>query len=281
MSDFLPSDLSNFDALLEEGVRYYTPQPDVEALLEYQRTLAMFPRDSEALIGLAETLHRLGRLEEALRAWQQVIAVVPGRADVYINQGNVLYDLQRYEEALARYTRALQRAPHNTFAHRQAGRALLQLARYEEAFAAFEQAVRLAPYDAPNIVGQGIALEALGQYDQAIAAYSHALQLDPGSERLTLHAGHLMLRQRGKRLSLALAGRVLALNERNHGAWLIQGEALLGIGSYEGALSAYERAVQIRPNDPRGYLGESRALACLGRHPEADEMLERARELEE
>src|SRR6185437_1664992 len=100
MADFSSSQQIDVDVLLERGARFYAPQSEGAALQEYQRTLDTAPRDRGALIGLAETLHHLGRLEEALDAWQRVIAVVPEQADAYVSQGDVLYDLQRYTEAL-------------------------------------------------------------------------------------------------------------------------------------------------------------------------------------
>jgi tetratricopeptide (TPR) repeat protein len=280
MSDFLLDGLGGLDALLEEGARFYAAQPESEALREYQRALDTAPRDRAALIGLAETLHHLGRLEEALDTWQRVIAVVPGQAEAYVNQGDVLYELRRYEDALTRYTRALQLAPNNALAYKQAGRALLRLARYEDALDAFGRAARLAPDDLWILIGLGLALEALGRRDQALSAYTRVLQVDPGSVEVTVRAGRLLLRQSATRQAQKLARQMLARNARNQGAWLVQGEALMAVGSYEGALSSFDQAIQLAPKDPRGYQGKSRALACLGRHKEADVVLRQARALE-
>ncbi|HLW03532.1 MAG TPA: tetratricopeptide repeat protein [Ktedonobacterales bacterium] len=280
MTDFSSSQQMDVDTLLERGARFYAPQSEDAALNEYQRTLDAAPRDRAALIGLAETLHHLGRLEEALDAWQHVIAVVPGQADAYVSQGDVLYDLQRYTEALARYTRALQRSPGSALAFRQAGRALLRLSRYEEALAAYAQANKFTPDDVTTLVGQGLALEALGRQSQAITAYERALQLDPGNVEVTIRVGRLLLPRRGSRAVHTLAKQLLDANARNNGAWLIRGEALMGAGSYEGALEAYDHAIQLARNDARGYYGKSRALACLGRHREAEIVHIQARALE-
>jgi len=272
----LPEEMSGFGAPPDESAPFSARLDDSEAVLAYQRALVLEPRNVEALVGLANTLQRLGRLEEALQVWQRVIAAAPGRGEAYINQGNVLYDLQRYEDALARYTRALQHAPNNALAYRQVGRVLLKLARFEEALAAYQQASVIAPKDASSLLGKGFALEALGQRDRAISAYTRAIQVDPGNVEATLHAGQLLLRRRRTSEVQALARQVLALNERNQGAWLIQGAALMSIGSYQGALAAYERAIQVAPDDRRGYQGKARALDCLGRHEEAEGVLKQA-----
>src|SRR5579885_3235234 len=92
MTGFLPEDLSDLEALLDEGARFSVSQTEAEALREYERVLAVAPRDRAALRGMAETLHRLGRLEEALQAWQRVVAVMPSQADAYVHLGDVLYD---------------------------------------------------------------------------------------------------------------------------------------------------------------------------------------------
>lgn len=270
-------DLPNhLDALLEGGTPFKGPLPTAETVREYQRMLVSAPRAVDALIGLAATLHRLGRLEEALQAWQQVIAVAPHRTEAYVEQGNVLAALRRSDEALARYQRAIQRAPRHALAHRQAGRALLHLARYAEALAAFERASSLVPTDGSALVGQGLALEALGRHNRALWGYTHALQIDSGNVPVMLHAGHLLLRLRRPRAAQALARQVLAGQAQNQGAWVIQGDVLMAIGSYREALAAYAHAIEVAPTDRSGYQGKARALACLGQHAEADVVLKHA-----
>ena len=233
MADISPDALSNLDALVDEGARFYATEAEIDALEEYERILEGSPRDKEALIGLAETLHHLGRLDEAFHAWQRVIAVMPERAVGYIHLGNVLYDLKRYEDALGRYARARKRDPKLATPHKQAGRVLLKLKRYQDALAAYEEANQLAAHDVFTLIGLGLAQEELGRADEALSTYASVLQIDPGQSEITYRAGRLTMRRRGPRQALALAKRILASNPRNHGAWLIQGDGLMGIGSYE------------------------------------------------
>lgn len=276
----MPENLDGLEKLLEEGTHYYASQSEIEALEEYQRTLTSAPRDKAALIGLAETLHQLGRLDEALHASQRVIAAMPDQADGYIQLGDVLYDLQRYEDALGRYARARNRDPGGVTAYKHAGRTLLKLERYDEALAAYEQANRLMPNDFATLIGLGMAREGLMQYDEALAAYGQILKLDPGQREVTFHAGRLLLRYRGPRQMQVFAQNTLKKRRDNPAAWLIQGDALMATGSYERALAAYEEATLLVPSDPRGYQGKSRALACLGRHREANIASGLARALE-
>ncbi len=276
----MSDNLDDLEKLLGEGTHYYVSQSEIEALEEYQRTLTSAPRDRVALIGLAETLHQLGRLDEALHASQRVIAAMPDQADGYIQLGDVLYDLQRYEDALGRYLRARKRDPGRVTIYQHAGRTLLKLGRYDEALAAYEQANRLIPRDFITLVGLGMAREALMQYDEALEAYRQALKLDPGHRAVTFHTGRLLMRHRGSRGAQTFAQNILKQRQDNQAAWLIQGEALMGTGSYESALAAYDQATLLAPHDPSGYRGKSRALACLGRHREADMASRQARALE-
>jgi tetratricopeptide (TPR) repeat protein len=276
----MPENLDGLEKLLEEGTRYYASQSEIEALEEYQRTLTSAPRDRAALIGLAETLHQLGRLDEALHASQRVIAVMPDQADGYIQLGDVLYALQRYEDALGRYARARNRDPGHVTAYKHAGRTLLRLERYDEALAAYEQANRLMPHDFAILIGLGMAREALKHYDEALEAYAQVLKLDPGQQEVTFHTGRLLLKHRGPLRTQVFAQNILKKRQDNQAAWLIQGDALMGTGSYLSALAAYEEATQLGPDDPRGFRGKSRALACLGRQREADIASKQARVLE-
>jgi serine/threonine protein kinase len=79
-----------------------------EALLAYQRALAIDPHYAFAWIGRGIALRNLKRYEESLQAQERAIQLSPDNAAAYNNLSLVLNDLKRYRESLVFSQRALE-----------------------------------------------------------------------------------------------------------------------------------------------------------------------------
>ncbi|MBW4496149.1 MAG: tetratricopeptide repeat protein [Oscillatoria princeps RMCB-10] len=66
------------------------------------------------------------------------------------------------------------------------------------------------------------------------------------------------------------------LNSENAEAWKGKGNALFLLERYEGALAAYEKALQLQPNDPKTLINKGKVLYQLGRSREALDAHEQA-----
>ena len=128
-------------AWLEEG----RPELAEDA---FQDALENDPEYPSALIGLAESARRQGRLTEALKHLDEAVELDPERADAHRARGVVLEALGRRDDALAAYFRALSAEPGDTDSIRRA--AALQLAgdRPEQALLRLDSLLDLTPDDA-------------------------------------------------------------------------------------------------------------------------------------
>ena len=61
--------------------------------------------------------------------------------------------------------------------------------------------------------------------------------------------------------------------------WAVRGNAAQRLARHQGAVQAYLRALELRPDEPRWMLGAAVSLAALGRLDAAAEQVERARSL--
>ena len=111
---------------------------------------------------------------------------------------------------------------------------------------------------------KGMALHGQNKYDEAIAAYDRALM---SYERF-----------------IPICGKaIIALNkstetaEWHKDAWHKKGLALCMLGRYDEAISAYDRALEIKSKDAYVLHSKGLALRKLGRSAEASESLKRAR----
>jgi predicted O-linked N-acetylglucosamine transferase (SPINDLY family) len=128
---------------------------------------------------LAEALQRLDRLDEAVVHYQRALALDPSYLDALYNYSNVLLKLRRYDDAVTHYDRALALVPRFAEAFNNRGHALFELGRPRQALADFEQALAIKPDFAAALANRGTALIEHKQYEEGVASCTAALALNP------------------------------------------------------------------------------------------------------
>ena len=185
----------------------------VAAEAAYRQTLQLRPGDAATLAGWADSLAKLGRVDEAIAAYQEAVQREPDSYIYWVSLGALHEKKQAWQEALAAYERAAALAPDISFLHRAQGHALQTLGRYEEAIAAYERASQLDPEDAAVWEALTFAYAAVDRPDEALRAAAEALRLNPTNAAIYLVRGDIH-RDRGAReearadyqQALALAG---------------------------------------------------------------------------
>lgn len=122
---------------------------------------------------------RQSRWEEALVSFDRAVALRPSLVGALNNRGNVLLRLLRPREALASYDAALQLEPDLPGALDNRGNALQQLGRLDDALASFDRAIALAPEVADFHNHRGNVLQELKRPDEALASFAEAVRLKP------------------------------------------------------------------------------------------------------
>ena len=150
-----------------------------EALASYDRAIAVRPDYAQALTNRGVTLHKLMRFEEALESCDRAITLRPEHAETLSNRGVTLHELKRFEEALTSYDRALMLRPNYAEAHYNRGNALHELNRFEEALASYDRAIALRLDYAQALTNRGMTLHALQRSEEALASYERALAVRP------------------------------------------------------------------------------------------------------
>lgn len=216
-----------------------------EAIVAYDRAIRLEPNYALAWDNKGDALMSLGAWAQALVAYQKAAEMASDNQDVYWNDVcTALTNLRRYEESLAAVDRALKIDNKWAYTWRNRADVLLNLPdRAREALAAAERAVGRDKNSVRGWALYGMTLEASGQSDEARSAWEYALTLDPEP------------------------------------SWTSRGDALAGLGRYEEALTAFDRALKVAPYDPDTWRSKARALRALGRESEALEAERREREL--
>lgn len=252
----------NFDFWAEQCLLLRDGNNDAKALIACETAISLEPKEDNTELWSArgDILFRLGQYAESLISYNQVVAASPKYSSVIASQCAALYNLQRYYESIDRCEEALRldgnwgtNSP--AFAWFYRGLSLEQLGRLETALASFERALQIEPED-----------------PQAIAARCNILtELDNTAAFATDCA---------TQNTVMSYERAIADDAGNVVLWIQQGLALeqLGseVGAYERALTSYDRAVQLNPDNSMALARRCGVLNLLENYKAALESCDRA-----
>lgn len=273
---------------------------------DYQQAARMFReylaqevrrRQAPAMVGLAEALLALDRLDEALAALRQCLAMHPRdiavfrarilAADALADQGQAPEARRLLEENLESpaLTPASVEWRDSLFA---LGRLLYWQQQYEEAAKRLDEAVRRYPDTPQALLARYLLAECSRQAAHAeskrleservesvrVARYQRVRELLATAAEQFRQAQEALARQKEQRGLSPLEKAVL----RN--AVFAMGDVLFAMGRYDEAIRAYRQAIQRYQHSPEvleAYLQIARALRQLHQPQEAQAVLEQAR----
>jgi len=210
-----------------------------------RRIAEVRPRDTDALLGLADLLSTEGREREALDWIARAEAVAPASAGPPVARASLAFRAGRMDEALAFAERAAAIEPANLAAGVIRVRALARLGRTTDAIAAGDALVAEHAGEPAALGAQGAARLASGDAAGAVGPLREA------SRRLLDDAGL---------------------------AWDL-GRAAIAVGDVPLARDAFERAVTAAPQAYDAWLGVADTRARMGDAAGAEAALARAEAL--
>lgn len=277
-ADVLEKSQRTMEQWLEEGNAHFKAKRYEEALTIFEQVIRLDSKSAEAYYRIGIVLEELGRTWEAFAAYRQATYLNPKFAHAYIGKGNIHVIFKRYEEALEDFQEAIRVAPKLAFGYYKMGSILIVLNRYEEALAAYESVIRLTPSSVDAYYKKVEMLEGLKRYEDAIATYDRIIHLAPG----TADAYY----RKGKAIEM-----LLKIDNKNKRLLFISEEfvpsslkpfiaRLLPKPGYKNALRAYEKALQLSPNNSSYSKGMGNVLKHLGKFDQAEIAFSETRELD-
>ncbi|XP_063142940.1 protein O-mannosyl-transferase TMTC1 isoform X4 [Rattus norvegicus] len=255
-----------------------------EAKMYYQRALQLHPQHNRALFNLGNLLKSQEKTEEAIVLLKESIKYGPDFADAYSSLASLLAEQERFKEAEDVYQAGIKNCPDSSDLHNNYAVFLVDSGFPEKAVAHYQQAIQLSPSHHVAVVNLGRLHRSLGENSMAEEWYRRALQvartaevLSPlgalyyntgrHKEALEVYREAVSLQPSQRDLRLALA-QVLAVMGQTKEAEKITSHIvseeprclecyrlLSAIYSkqehHEKALEAIEKALQLKPKDPK------------------------------
>ncbi|MGB9512705.1 MAG: protein kinase [Candidatus Acidiferrum sp.] len=248
------------------------------ALQEFQKALAINPRDPEGLIGMAGVYLHMGRPADAEAAYKKAIALRPDYWDSYNSLGNFYDEQGRYPEAVAQYKKVIELTPDNAAAYSNLGAEYMSIgddASNRLAEEAFRKSIAIAPTYAAY-ANLGNLYMGLKRYDEAAETTRKALELNDKDYRVWCN---LLLDERNRK------NEVGAKDAREHAEGLLEdylkkhpqdatAQSWMGIfrseeQQKEKALQFVESAVTLAPKDSLVLTNVAETYENLGNRVEA------------
>jgi Flp pilus assembly protein TadD len=194
-----------------------------------------------------------GERARAVGVLERIVKTNPRDAEARLLLGSILTEDGRSAEAIAHLSEAVHLRPRSAEAHNALGEALSASGESKGARREFESAVALAPTLAPARVSLGLILAQAGESAAAAEHLDRAIKLlgrDPESAlpkylRAKIHTEHDEFEK-----ASALLKDAVALRPDFFEAWSDLGQARKALLDDAGAFAAFQRAVELNPDDP-------------------------------
>jgi len=144
-TDVLRADPANADALYYLALISCQHGRFEEGAELARKSLDSDPKQARSHVILGRAWHALGRNDDALLSFDRAIALAPELAPAHANRADVLSKIGRNAEALDSYDRALALAPDSVADWMNRAVALIALNRHDEAVISFDRGFALDP----------------------------------------------------------------------------------------------------------------------------------------
>ncbi|MDB9729180.1 tetratricopeptide repeat protein, partial [Amylibacter sp.] len=209
--DQLEQRLNDADAHYNMGIALQKQNKLEEAIVAYNKALALKPDYAEAYNNMGTALQVQSKLEEAIEAYNKTIAIKPDYAEAYINMGTALLKQSKLEEATEAYSKALAVKPDYAEAYNNMGIALQEQGKLEEAIEAYNKALVINPDYADAHYNMGSELQERNKLEEAIEAYNKALAINPDYAEAYYNMGIALQEQNKLEEAIEAYNKVLSI----------------------------------------------------------------------
>jgi predicted TPR repeat methyltransferase len=238
----------------------------------------------------AQNLHRSGRLPEAARAYHDFLRTNPRHFEALSALGMIYFQAQQYDRAQYLIGEALKLDPYDTNGLCFRGLALMKIGRHETAIECFDRAIAIKPDFIEAFTNRATAFSEMGRFEEALAAFDQVLAMEPNDPITWNNRGNALVSLQRPEDAIASYDTALAIlpgfpeatgNRRRvldalrgtnspfaDNAYT-KGVLLMREGRFHDAVTAFDEALEVRPNFIDAISNRATAFSEMKRFEEA------------
>ncbi len=240
--------------LLERGDSYLSEGLLESALAAFEMALETNPRLVNAHMGIGDIYRAKGDYATAAERYESARSLEPRSFDANYKLGLMYHLLNRVRDAIQVYLTALTIDPNSFEANLNLATAYLQIGQPQLGLPYAEAAVNLKPDSQAAQVNLGSIYAAMGQYQLAIDAYRAAAELGALEPQIALNLADALIRTGRYRRAINTL-EALARQQSSELVYERIGYAYFKLADFDQSARAYEKALELDPDDPASLNG--------------------------
>ncbi len=208
------------------------------------------------------------------------LATEPSDAGGYVKRGGKRLDQSDYIGAIADYDKALELEPANARALADRGITHYWMQKPDLARQDFDAAFALDPRNAVVFRGRGMLATSNGNFEEAIEHYSKSLELDPKNRFALEERADAYARTQQYEKSLSDLTYMIRIHPAYLKTYLLRADVFMMQAKVDDAVKEAAAVTAAKPDDARAHVVAGYILSEAGRHAEAIQAFDRAVELE-
>lgn len=225
-------------------------------------------------------LYQLGKITEALQVIDQALEKQPDDIAIRLLRAEYYYGLNKFEMAIEDCTRVIERVPEYPYAHQLLAATYLENGDYDAAISSAQKAIDLSE-STSYLMGLLGSAHLMKQEDEIAESYLiQACEADPGNIQARYRLSQLRANQGDLEKAIEELNYILTENPKHSTVLLTRGYNYLSIRDYEKANEDFTLVIELMPNSLAGLRGKAIALEALDRRKEALSFYDKALEID-
>ncbi|MBI5640830.1 MAG: tetratricopeptide repeat protein [Nitrospirae bacterium] len=283
--------------LNDRGAELYEQNKFGDALLYFEKAIALSPEYGKAWCNRANCLFSLERYQEAVNSCRRAVDVSPLFPEAWLSKATsevtlglsedavvsfqiflALADQQKHKPLMQTATQSLRELSAKGFRMKDAEiflwlvkgcRAVSEQRQLDKAIKFFDNAISLFPQCAAAWHFKALCLRELNRPDEAIECWEKAGAADDRNAVYWFNMGVLLAKQSSFDAALASYTRATELDPYYMEAWNNRGRVLGMLRRVEEALPCFDKAIELSPSSAVTWFNKARLEDADGRREEA------------
>ena len=248
--------ISNFNI----GNNYISKQLFQEAIVEYEKAIALKPNHKEAYNKLGTCYNQQNDYNNAIKMFQKAVSLDPNYKDAYINLVNCYFNLgncyiqqKKYNNAIEIYNKMISQNLIYKEVYNNLGSCYYYKKQYEDSIKIYTKSIEIYPnyIDCYNNLGK--CYLDIKDFDNALQHLQKAISIDPNNKESYNHLGNCYLDQNKLHDAIIMYKKAIKIDSNYKEGYNNLGNGYSKLKQFDSSMIMLQKAIEIDPNYKEAY----------------------------